>query len=178
MKTSPSNTKKYYVLGFFIVAFGGTLAHFVYNWSGQNRVLGLLFPVNESTWEHMKLIFFPMLLWGTSFLHTFSKENSCFPYLLLSATLLGTGMIPVLFYSYSGILGFHIPALDIATFYISVLFSFVWLYKKQNLCYGRIGKIVLVTLTIIAFLCFFIFSYHAPEYGIFRVPSPNQDSSL
>ncbi|MBO5487291.1 MAG: hypothetical protein J5988_10270 [Eubacterium sp.] len=177
MKTSPSNTKKYYILGFFIVAFGGTLAHFVYNWSGKNPVLGLFFPVSESTWEHMKLIFFPMLLWGGTFFHVFRKENSCFPYLLLSATLLGTGMIPVLFYSYSGILGAHFPALDIATFYVSLLFSFTELYKTRDTCYGRIGKIVLVVLTIIAVLCFFIFSYHAPDYGIFRVPSPNQDNS-
>ena len=48
--------------GILFVSSAGCLMHFVYEWSGQNFVLGLFAPVSESTWEHMKLAYFPMLL--------------------------------------------------------------------------------------------------------------------
>lgn len=55
--------KKYVVIGFFVVGILGTLFHFVYDWSGQLWLVGLFAPVNESTWEHMKLLFVPMLIY-------------------------------------------------------------------------------------------------------------------
>ena len=55
--------KKYVVIGFFVVGILGTLFHFVYDWSGQMWFVGLFVPVNESTWEHMKLLFVPMLIY-------------------------------------------------------------------------------------------------------------------
>ena len=47
------------IKGILFVSIAGTLAHFVYEWSNNNYILGFFFPVNESTWEHMKLFFFP-----------------------------------------------------------------------------------------------------------------------
>ena len=35
----------------------------MYDWSGQMWFVGLFVPVNESTWEHMKLLFVPMLIY-------------------------------------------------------------------------------------------------------------------
>lgn len=172
MTTTSTVPKKYYIDGFFIVAVLGTLGHFFYDWSGQNPVWGLFFPVNESTWEHMKLVFFPMLLWTGFFMHRFQKDNPCFVCQSLCATLLGTALIPILFYSYSGILGYHIPAADISTFYISVIFTFVLLYKIQNICFKKMANAFILALTILFFLGFLLFSYHAPELGIFENPAP------
>lgn len=58
------NLRKFTVIGILFVSVAGTLLHFVYDWSGQNPLVGFFAPVNESTWEHMKLLFFPMLLYG------------------------------------------------------------------------------------------------------------------
>ena len=44
----------------------GSLNHFIYEWSGENVVAGLLFATNESVWEHIKLALLPMLLFGTT----------------------------------------------------------------------------------------------------------------
>ena len=49
------------ICAIFVTAMG-TLGHFFYQWSGNNRYVGFLFPVNESTWEHMKLLFVPMFV--------------------------------------------------------------------------------------------------------------------
>ncbi|MCQ5120584.1 DUF6512 family protein, partial [Coprococcus eutactus] len=43
-------------------SFLGVLIHFTYDRSGVNPAIGLFSAVNESSWEHLKLIFFPLLL--------------------------------------------------------------------------------------------------------------------
>ena len=45
---------------FLIAAAAGPLLHFAYGWSGENAVVAAFSAVNESTWEHMKLLFFPL----------------------------------------------------------------------------------------------------------------------
>ena len=72
------NLRKFTVIGILFVSVAGTLLHFVYDWSGQNPLVGFFAPVNESTWEHMKLLFFPMLLYG---LVAVPKLKSAYPFL-------------------------------------------------------------------------------------------------
>lgn len=73
-----SSLKKVMIFAAIIVSVIGTLAHFVYDWSGQNSFVGLFTPVNESTWEHMKLLFFPMLFVSAAVWLHFRKA---FPYI-------------------------------------------------------------------------------------------------
>ena len=59
------NTKKlllkFQVLSFFLDAILGVFLHFTYEISNNNPIVGIFSAINESTWEHLKLIFFPML---------------------------------------------------------------------------------------------------------------------
>ena len=57
-----SSLKRLSVIGVFFVLLAGTLAHFLYDLSGENAFVGLFVPVNESVWEHMKLLFVPLFL--------------------------------------------------------------------------------------------------------------------
>ncbi len=72
-----NNILPWQITGFAVTSIGGTLLHFLYDWSGQNRFAAIFSGVNESTWEHMKLLFFPMFAFALiqSF---FFKENSAF----------------------------------------------------------------------------------------------------
>ena len=47
----------------------GTLLHFTFEWSGRNPFVGAFSSINESTWEHLKLAFVPMLI--TSIIRVF-----------------------------------------------------------------------------------------------------------
>lgn len=67
----------YTIAGILFTSVTGTLAHFVYDWSGQNVLAGLFTPVSESTWEHMKLLFFPMLLYGFFTMFCLHKDFPC-----------------------------------------------------------------------------------------------------
>ena len=53
------STKKF-ILCYFAAAALGVLLHFLFTWF-PNPVTALISPVRESIWEHVKLIFFPLL---------------------------------------------------------------------------------------------------------------------
>lgn len=161
--------KKHLVAGAVFVSILGTILHFFYQWSGENFIVGLFAPVTESTWEHMKLLFFPMLLYIIYMSFLFQKNDSLRAALILAA-LAGLIMIPTIFFTYSGILGFQITAIDIAIFYISVLITFIFAYRL--ILYGRFhnGAGILTLILLLTAVLFFVFSVYPPDLGLFRVP--------
>ena len=50
--------------GFSLSSLGGTLLHFLYDWTNESILIAPFSGVNESTWEHMKLLFFPLFLFA------------------------------------------------------------------------------------------------------------------
>lgn len=179
--TTKNKLLKYSLYGFFFVSILGTLSHFFYQWSRQNPIIGLFCPINESTWEHMKLLFFPMLLYyallNQKFGSTYPSISTAYPF----SILLGTCLIPILFYSYSGILGFHLMIFDILTFYISVFLAFLFFYclvnkaehKENPNQKGTLIKLrpLIHFLLILFFLFFLFFTYYPPKLGIFQIPA-------
>ncbi len=158
------------LIGILFVAILGTAGHYFYQWSGENPLVGLFFPINESTWEHMKLIYFPMILFTVFFTNRLKKDYPCITSAMLTGVLFGTLLIPTLFYTYSGILGFNVQVLDISTFYISVLAAFCVVFKLAKNCNAENYYIPLVMTTIILGVFFIIFTYFPPNLGIFQIP--------
>ena len=54
--------KKFEIISTIFIIILGTLLHFTYNWSNNNSIVGIYSSINESTWEHLKLVFYPMLI--------------------------------------------------------------------------------------------------------------------
>ena len=102
------NLKHYIWIGFFFVLITGTISHFIYDWTGKNALAGFFFPVNESVREHMKLIFFPMLIYSFIAHPKLKDLYPCITSSLLSGILVGTALIPAIFYTYTGIIGYHL----------------------------------------------------------------------
>ena len=50
------------ITGGIFTLIAGTLGHFVYEWSGGAVWTAWLFPVNESVWEHLKLLILPAVV--------------------------------------------------------------------------------------------------------------------
>ena len=50
-------------LSVIVISAAGTLAHFLYDLTGEHRPIGLFTAVNESIWEHIKIAITPSLLW-------------------------------------------------------------------------------------------------------------------
>lgn len=163
--------KIYFIIGAVFTIIAGTLSHFVYQWSGNNPLVGIVTPVSESTWEHMKLIFFPMLLAAFAIIPKQKQNFPCITSSLIFGVLLGTFLIPVIFYVYSGILGYHLLSLDIATFIVSVLAAFYTAYKAASSCSMERYKSGLIILLILVFLCFILFTFYPPSMGLFAIPT-------
>ena len=146
------------------------MLHFLYDWLGE-AIWGAPFSgVNESTWEHMKLLFWPMLLFSVveSF---FFKDREDFWCVKLRGILTGLILIPVLFYTYNGAIGKSPDWLNITIFFISAAVAFIYetqLFSSEKLrC--RSARSAIAILVLIA-LCFIIFTFYTPHIGIFKDP--------
>lgn len=150
---------------FLIISIVGTLWHFIYEWSGDNALIGMIAPINESVWEHLKLLFFPTVIYSASEYYILSRrpEN----YITASALGLFSGMfsIAAFFYIYSGILGFTVSFLNILSFFIGL--TVMLAIKKSILSKKLLGsvtalKISLAFLTVTAVL-FGIWSFFSSD---------------
>ena len=158
------------LFGFGVTALGGTLLHFLYDWLGGSLWIAPFSGVNESTWEHMKLLFWPLLLYAVvqSFFFRDRKDFWC---IKLRGILLGLALIPVLFYTYNGVVGPSPDWLNITIFFISA--AVVYLYETRLFEKGTVvckhPKAAVAVLCLIGIL-FGVFTYVTPEIGIFRDP--------
>ena len=158
------------LVGFAATSLGGTLLHFLYEWLGEAIWIAPFSGVNESTWEHMKLLFWPMLIYAIteSF---FFRERMNFWCIKLRGILLGLALIPVIFYTYNGAIGKSPDWLNIAIFFISAACAYIYearLFRKSALTCKN-PSLAVVLLVFLA-LCFTVFTFTAPKAGIFRDP--------
>ncbi len=147
----------------------GTLLHFTFEWSGDNSIVGLFSAINESTWEHLKLVFFPTIFTIIIGYVLFSKY---FPNYLCAKTIgLISSMlfIIVFFYTYTGIIGSNYALLDIGSFFVSIVLGEFLSYK---LAISKINfNIILCLFAIILLIfCFFYFTFNPPKINLFRDP--------
>ena len=120
-----NNFKRNTILGIIFCAVAGTLSHFLYNWSGGSTLVGVFTPVNESIWEHLKLLFYPVLIFSVyEYLSSRRETDSFIPARTLS---LITGMVFTLtaYYTITGIIGRDISWVNVAIFFVSVLIVFL-----------------------------------------------------
>ena len=158
------------LLGFGVTALGGTLLHFLYDWLGEAVWIAPFSGVNESTWEHMKLLFWPMFIYAIiqSFFFHDREEFWC---VKLKGILLGLALIPVLFYTYNGAIGKSPDWINIAIFFISAAVAYIYetrqFNNKTTIC--KSPKLPITLLCVIAVL-FIIFTFATPQINIFKDP--------
>jgi hypothetical protein len=158
------------LIGFAVTSLGGTLLHFLYDWLGKATWLAPFSGVNESTWEHMKLLFWPMFLYAIvqSFFFKDRKEFWCVKF---KGILLGIALIPIIFYTYNGVIGRSPDWINIAIFFITAAISYIYETRqfsiKTVMC--KSSKLAIALLCVIAVL-FVVFTFKTPEIGIFKDP--------
>lgn len=158
------------LMGFAVTSLGGTLLHFLYDWSGNATWAAAFSGVNESTWEHMKLLFFPAFLFAIvqSFFFSDTRKFWC---VKLRGILLGLALIPVIFYTYNGVIGHSPDWINIAIFFVSAAIMYLYelraLASENTICF--FPRVSLFALCGIALL-FVIFTFETPEIAIFKDP--------
>ena len=156
--------------GFALVTFGGTILHFLYDWTGGNTLISPFSGVNESTWEHMKLLFWPLFLFALV-QRLFFRDQENFWCVKLAEIVLGLALIPVLFYTYNGALGKSPDWVNIAIFYITALLVFLfewWAFQKDRL-HCKYPVLAFAAICMIG-AAFVVFTFAPPQIPLFQDP--------
>ncbi|MCC8073752.1 MAG: DUF6512 family protein [Clostridiales bacterium] len=159
------------IIGFIFVSVIGVINHFVYELSGESEITAIFCPINESTWEHLKLIFFPYIIWGAVQYFLMNKNKKVIPSKTVGVIV---GMITTVlfFYTYTGISGKNISFLNILSFFIGVFSAFFVDYILiKSECF-KTGKSNLIAIIILILICiiFFLFTYMPPLVPLFKDP--------
>ena len=130
----------------------GTLLHFIYEWSGNNAIIASFSAVNESVWEHLKLVFYPMLILGV--IEYYFVKNIANNYIEAKAIGIFTAIsfIVISFFTYTGIIG---------------EWTSYKLMKRKNESTIQ-TKILAGGILIFLLSCFIIFTYVTPQVNLFR----------
>lgn len=163
------------IWGAVFIILMGSLTHFLYGWSGSNFIVGLLAPVNESPWEHMKLVFTPLILFA--FIEYFilhkSVKNYCFA--LLKEAGGAILFILAVFYLYTSLTGESILAIDIASFIIGVAVAKYLGYKILTGSFKKyeFSGLNAISATLLALIAaFFIYAtLNPPHINLFKDPN-------
>ena len=157
--------------GLTFTAVLGTILHFLYGLTGDNMAVAPFSAVNESTWEHMKLLFFSSLAFAYIQSFFFRKSYHGFWKIKLLGSVLGLGLIPVLFYTYNGAIGPSPAWFNVLSFFLAA--GGEYLIENHLFSYNALGgrgewlaKILLLALA----LAFVFFTFSPPKLPIFLDP--------
>lgn len=175
-KLFKGNYKIYTITTVFMTLFAaglGFLGHFIFEMSGKNFFVGLFFPVNESVWEHLKLLFFPFVL--STFIEYFiyGRELEHFFTAKLYGLLIGLFSIITNYYTTVGAFGINNEAVNISIYVIALLTAYGFsLYKiimppKMS---GGLYETCAIFIIATIFALMLIFTYYPPHFPLFIDP--------
>lgn len=117
---------KHFIIFYIIIGAIGVLFHFVYDLLNI-PILKVFFPSNESVFEHLKLILFPVIIF--MFLDKLLLKEQTFK-VNVFGIIIAMCTIIVLYYTYTGIIGKNFGFIDILIYFIALFIFFYIRYKK------------------------------------------------
>jgi hypothetical protein len=157
--------------GIAFIVVVGTVLHFAFEWSGGAIPVAPIAAVNESVWEHLKLGFWPALVYAALEYSRFGKSANNFSF----AKTIGIYLIPitivVLFYAYTAILGHDLLIADIAIFVVAIIVGQLVSYKllMASPLPARLNRFAPIALAVLGIL-FVLFTFYPPQVPLFRDP--------
>ncbi len=160
---------KWQIAGFVFTCVFGVILHFLFDWTGQSIFVAPFSAVNESIWEHTKLLFFPMLVFAIFEYIYVGEYYDNFWCIKLRGMLLSILLIPTLYYTINGVLGGTPDWVNIAIFFIVA--SWVYIketkyFKKNNISCRFSAFYALVFVA----LLFALFTFLPPHIPLFQDP--------
>ncbi len=158
-----------------ILGVVASFSHFAYKLSGENFIVGLFNPINESVWEHLKLMFFPFLIWWIV-IYSFKKDKCKIPLntWIVSAAVslvLSPLLVVLLFYGYTGAFGIESVLIDILLTYLCYFIALCAAahflkYSSPN----KLAAVISIIVIVIIFVAFIVFTINPPQFPIFISP--------
>ncbi len=159
------------MVGFVFTAVAGTLLHFLFDWTDGNGIVALFSAVNESIWEHLKLLFYPMVAVALIEYFAWGKDRKGFWCIKLVGIFTGLVLIPVVYYTYTGLLGTKADWFNITLFFLTAGLVYrleTKLFQRTDIC--RMDDRVAVMLICLFAVMFTIFTFVPPHIPFFEDP--------
>lgn len=163
------------LLGIPILFIAASPLHFVYEWTGDSVVAGLFTPVNESPWEHLKLTFWPILVWWIMGYLIFGRQKkgdfARFAVTCAISELFSAAFIIAFFYTAKGAFGAESLVLDIIMLFLGLFFGILLarhVYKQTKP--GMFAAFISVVIILVMAAAVIYFTFAAPHLPIFMDP--------
>lgn len=166
--------KKLKILGVVLAFFIAFPLHFLYD-KFPNFITSIFFPVNESIWEHMKIIFGSVLISGVIQKIIVIKKNLVYKNICISNIIAGLASIPIfliMFLPVYSIIGENLPItiiIMLITFIISQIIT-IYIINKKDLKQENMA----ILYAIIIYVIFGILTYFPPNIFLFIDPITKQ----
>ncbi len=152
----------------FILGIGSVL-HFLFEWSGNSPLVAPFATVNESVWEHLKMAFWPALVWALIERGPLNRRINNFDLAKSTSIPLMLLLIVGLYYGYTGILGESVLFLDITIFVVAVLAGQYVSYRlltgdERSPLLNTVAPIIIIVLAVL----FVVFTFSPPHYALFQ----------
>ena len=159
--------KLFCLVAFLWIGIFGALSHFFYQWSGYKKLVGILFPANESTWEHLKFAIVPTVLYFL--VGSLLIKNANYMVAFSLTLLIPMILIPIIFYTYTFFTGHSILLLDILTYYVSILIAcLVCGMVLMHNPFPKVISIISEIMFVCIMLCYLLFTRYPPKFFLFR----------
>lgn len=166
------------IAGFAFTAFIGMLLHMLFTWTRQSILVAPFCAVNESIWEHMKLLFFPMFVFALLESRGLAKITSNYWFTKFAGICMGTALVPILFYTFQGITGISPEWFNIVIYFGAIAAAYVFETRRlQCACLHackrtwsfscNLSWLAILLLCLIA-AAFVIFTFVPPKLPLFQ----------
>lgn len=125
---------KFYVSNTILTFSLAVISHFIYNWI-PNSITSIFFPVNESIWEHMKLLLTPYMIDILLLYLVFQKTNIVYHNYLFSGII--SSLFSIILY-----LVIYIPIYNVIGNYliVDILLLFIVIFVSQFSLFNLLKK--------------------------------------
>ena len=134
-----------------------------------NSIFSILFPVNESIWEHMKLIVTPVLIFSVFEYIIYSRKNIHFNNFILSysvSMILGILLYLMIYLPIDYMFG-HSAIVAISLLFVIFIILQIISYYIMNLTEIKYSDIIGVSIIVVMYIIFGYLTYNPIETGLF-----------
>lgn len=162
------------LIGIPILFLVGTLFHFIYDLTGNLRLIGYIAPINESVFEHLKLAVFPFIAFYVLYYLFAPKQRKPDVHRWFFSGMLAllsvTVIVPLLFYFFTGAFGIESLVFDIVIFLIGIVIA--QLLALHTYRHTRPFNAIFSLILMFGLLILFAYlTYHPLDLPIFINPS-------
>ncbi|MFR2585155.1 MAG: DUF6512 family protein [Bacilli bacterium] len=163
--------KRLKVIDVFIIFALCFLTHFIYSWF-PNTLFSIFFPVNESIWEHMKMLFSAIIIFSVVdfiLLKVFEIKYRNFITSIFLSAVLSIIIFLAIYLPLYYFIGENM-VLNLTVLFVSIVFSqAVSYFVLESKDYGLLNYVSLIGI-IFSYIVFGILTYYPPTEDLFYDP--------